>query len=83
MFVGASVIAVSYSGCRDFTHVTTESITSIGMSCGNTAKPPRRATTSAIRRPATAVMLDTTIGIVVPIPSGVVRSTANRLPTDD
>jgi hypothetical protein len=28
-------------------------------------------------------MLDTTIGIVVPIPSGVVRSTANRLPTDD
>ena len=53
------------------------------MSCGSTAKPPRRATTSAIRRPATAVMLDTTIGIVVPIPSGVVRSTANRLPTDD
>ena len=39
--------------------------------------PPRRATVSAIRRPATAVMFDTTRGMVVPIPSGVVRSTLN------
>ena len=35
---------------------------SSGMSCGSTARPPRRATVSAIRRPATAVMLATTIG---------------------
>ena len=40
--------------------------------------PPRRATVSAIRRPATAVMFDTTSGIVVPIPSGVRRSTFIR-----
>ncbi len=31
--------------------------------------PPRRATVSAIRRPATAVMLATTTGMVVPEPS--------------
>ena len=40
--------------------------------------PPRRATVSAIRRPATAVMFDTTSGIVVPMPSGVARSTFIR-----
>ena len=39
--------------------------------------PPRRATVSAIRRPATAVMLATTTGIVVPEPSTVDRSTSN------
>ena len=33
--------------------------------------------------PATAVMFDTTSGIVVPTPSGVVRSTPNRDPTAD
>ena len=54
------------------------STTSTGMSWGSTAIPPRRATVSAMRRPATAVMLDTTSGIVVPTPSGVVRSTSNR-----
>ena len=40
--------------------------------------PPRRATVSAIRRPATAVMLATTTGMVVPDPSTVDRSTSNR-----
>ena len=45
------------------------------MSCGRTVRPPRRATVSAMRRPATAVMLLTTTGIVVPRPSGVLRST--------
>lgn len=40
--------------------------------------PPRRATVSAIRRPATAVMLATTMGMVVPVPSVVVRSTSKR-----
>ena len=34
----------------------------IGMSCGITASPPRRATVSAIRLPAMAVMLATTSG---------------------
>ena len=48
------------------------------MSCGITASPPRRATVSAIRRPATAVMLATTSGIVVPVPSAVARSTSSR-----
>jgi hypothetical protein len=45
--------------------------------------PPRRATVSAMRRPATAVMFDTTTGIVVPIASGVVRSTSKRDGTAD
>ena len=40
------------------------------MSWGSTAMPPRRATVSAMRRPATAVMLATTIGRLVPMPSG-------------
>ena len=39
------------------------------MSCGITLSPPRRATVSAIRLPAIAVMLATTSGIVVPVPS--------------
>ena len=46
------------------------------MSWGSTATAPRRATVSAILRPETAVMLATTIGIVVPTPSGVARSTS-------
>ncbi len=45
--------------------------------------PPRRATVSAIRRPAMAVMLATTSGIVVPDPSTVDRSTSRRLVTDE
>lgn len=48
------------------------------MSCGNTASPPRRAIVSAIRRPEIAVMLAATSGIVVPMRSGVVRSTSIR-----
>ena len=48
------------------------------MSCGRTARPPRRATVSAMRLPATAVMLATTTGRLVPTPSGVVRSTSMR-----
>ena len=45
--------------------------------------PPRRATVSAIRRPATAVMLATTIGMVVPVPSTAVRSTSKREVTSE
>ena len=51
------------------------------MSCGITASPPRRATVSAIRRPAIAVMFATTTGIVVPVPSPEARSTSYRLAT--
>ncbi len=51
---------------------------SMGMSWGRTARPPRRATVSAMRLPATAVMLATTTGMFVPTPSGVVRSTSMR-----
>ena len=36
-----------------------------------------------MRRPATAVMFATTSGMVVPMPSGVERSTPNRLPTSE
>ena len=61
----------------------TLSPTSTGMSCGRTARPPRRATVSAIRRPEMAVMLATTTGIVVPTRSGVVRSTSSREPTSE
>ena len=43
--------------------------------------PPRRAIVSAIRRPEIAVMFATTIGIVVPVPSWVERSTSIRLAT--
>ena len=76
--VGASVMGVSCTRCRRFTQATTSVTTSIGMSCGMTARPPRRATVSAIRRPATAVMFATRTGIVVPVPSNVARSTASR-----
>ena len=53
------------------------------MSCGSTVSPPRRATVSAIRRPATAVMFATTSGIVVPEPSAVARSTSKRDATSE
>ena len=46
------------------------------MSCGITTSPPRRATVSAIRLPAMAVMLATTSGSVAPVPSAVARSTS-------
>lgn len=55
--------------------------TSIGMSWGMTTSPPRRAIVSAIRRPAIAVILATTSGMVVPVPSGEERSTPWREPT--
>ncbi len=45
--------------------------------------PPRRATVSAIRRPATAVMLAITSGMVAPLPSPVVRSTSKREATSE
>ena len=53
------------------------------MSWGSTVRPPRRATVSAILRPATAVMLATVTGSVVPLPSRVARLTSSREVTAD
>ena len=47
------------------------------------ASPPRRATVSAMRLPATAVILATMSGMVVPVASSVARSTSVRLPTPE
>ncbi len=77
---GRSWIGVSRTRWRLFTNDTTSATTGAGMSCGMTTSPPRRATVSAIRLPAIAVMLATTIGMVVPVPSAVARSTSYRLP---
>ncbi len=81
--VGATTTGVSMTGSLDFTSATTSATTSTGMSCGMIATPPRRATVSDIRRPATAVMFATTTGIVVPVPSSVARSTSKRLVTSE
>jgi hypothetical protein len=80
---GPSMIGVSCTRSRDLTQVTTLATTSTGMSCGSTARPPRRATVSAIRRPDTAVMFAVTSGIVAPLPSLVARSTSSRDATAD
>lgn len=80
---GDSTIGVSSTRWRCLTQVTTSVTTSIGMSWGMTTRPPRRATVSAMRRPAIAVMLATTSGMVVPEPSREARSTAWREPTDE
>ena len=80
---GPRVSGVSCTRSRLFTQDTTSATTSTGMSCGRTARPPRRATVSAIRRPATAVMLATVTGIVVPLPSPVARLTSSREATAD
>ena len=80
---GASITGVSATRSRLLTKSTVSVTASIGRSWGSTTMPPRRATVSAIRRPATAVMLATTTGIVVPVPSAVDRSTSNREVTSD
>ena len=53
------------------------------MSWGITLRPPRRDTVSAIRRPETAVMFATTMGMVLPEPSEHDRSTSIREVTDE
>ncbi len=80
---GPSVSGVSWTRSRDLTHEMTSATTSTGMSWGSTAMPPRLATVSAMRRPATAVMFATTTGMVAPLPSRVVRSTSSRDPMSD
>ena len=73
---GRSWMGVSKTRCRDFTWDTTSATTGAGMSWGSTVNAPRRATVSAIRLPAIAVMFATTSGRVAPVPSRVVRSTS-------
>jgi hypothetical protein len=80
---GPSVTGVSATRSRLLTKSTVSRTAVIGRSCGSTTRPPRRATVSAIRRPATAVMLATTTGMVVPVPSAVDRSTSNREDTSE
>ena len=80
---GLTTTADSTTVCRALTEATTSATTSVGTSCGRTVMPPRRATVSAIRRPATAVMLATTMGTVVPVPSTAVRSTSKREVTSE
>jgi len=80
---GASVTGVSSTRSRLLTNSTVCCTAVIGRSCGSITMPPRRAIVSAIRRPATAVMLATTTGIVVPEPSLLDRSTSNRDATSD
>ena len=80
---GVTRTGVSKIGCEPLTLPTTSATTSVGMSCGMIATPPRRATVSAIRRPETAVMLATTNGRVVPTWSVLRRSTSSREVTAD
>ena len=79
MVCGATVTGVSIDRVRplDLGH---DAGHDLGRGCpaGRIAMPPRRATVSAIRRPETAVMLATTSGRVVPIPSVLARSTSSR-----
>ena len=81
VWAGERTIGVSSTRWRVLTQEITSVTTSIGMSWGITTMPPRRATVSAMRRPAIAVMLATTSGMVVPVPSGEARSTPWREPT--
>ncbi len=80
---GSSTTGVSSTRSRLLTNSTVCRTAGIGRSCGRMTRPPRRATVSAIRRPATAVMLATTTGMVVPEPSSVDRSTSKRDATSD
>ena len=83
MVVGVTETGVSKTVCEPLTLRTTSATTSVGMSCGMIATPPRRATVSDIRRPETAVMFATTSGSVVPTPSFEVRSTSSREVSDE
>ena len=80
---GPSVSGVSHTTCRDLIHATMSATAEGATSWGSTVSAPRRASVSAIRRPATAVMLAAITGTVAPEPSGLVRSTSNRDVTDE
>jgi len=75
---GETVIGVSKTVGARLTRAIDSASTSTGRSWGNTARPPRRAIVSAIRRPEIAVMLATTKGNGWSRPSVVVRSTSSR-----
>ena len=57
---------MSHTGCRDLIHATISATASGATSCGSTVSAPRRASVSAMRRPATAVMFAATTGTVAP-----------------
>ncbi len=75
--------ADSKTRSRLFTQRIVSSAAVSGMSCGRTARPPRRAIVSAIRRPDTAVMFAATMGVGDPVGSVVVRSTSKREVSDE
>ena len=79
----STVMGVSKTVWAAFTFETMSVSASGEISWGRMVIPPRRATVSAMRLPATAVMLETTSGIEVPTESGVVRSTSERDTTAD
>ena len=74
---------MSHTGCRDLIQLTISATASVATSCGSTVRAPRRASVSAIRRPATAVMFAATTGTWEPEPSLVARSTSNREVTEE
>ncbi len=69
---------MSQTGCRDLIQPTISATASGATSCGSTVSAPRRASVSAIRRPATAVMFAATTGTCEPEPSDAASSTSNR-----
>ena len=77
------VVAVSKTVGAAFTLPIARATMSVGRSWGMIAMPPRRATVSAIRRPATAVMLATIIGSGRFRPSVLVMSTSRRDVTEE
>ena len=76
------VMAVSKTVGAAFTRAIALPTMSVGRSCGMIAMPPRRATVSAMRRPATAVMFATMSGSGRPRPSVLVMSTSSREVTE-
>ena len=80
---GPIVSAVSNTVCAAFTRPIVAPTMSAGRSCGMIVMPPRRATVSAILRPAIAVMFATTSGSGRSRPSVLVRSTSRRDVTDE
>ena len=79
---GPIVIGVSNTVGAAFTRAIEPPTMSAGRSCGMIAMPPRRATVSAILRPATAVMFATIRGSGSARPSVLVMSTSSREVTE-
>lgn len=80
---GGSTRGVSQSTGCDLTSRIAASRSCNGMSCGRTPRPPRRASTAAMRGPVTEFMFAATSGNVAGVPSCGARSTCRRLVTAD